>query len=179
MNKRIAKSLNDKYCIRLATNHPDKEAYDGIVIHKTRSLVVICEIHDFEVDGIIAFPRIRIEKVMDSDLEECENKIIRMNDEIRNIKKPKWLGKMNSIGELIQYLCKKKIWPAIEIIHKDNESALYVGPITKAGRTKFSIYCYDAAGDWEQEYTLNNSDVFRVEFNSKYTNHFNSYMKSI
>ncbi len=179
MNKRITKSLTDKHCIRFATNHPDEDVYNGIVIHKTRSLVVICVISDFEVDGIIAFPRKRIEKVRDDDSEICENKIIRMNGEIRKIKKPKWLVKINTIGELIQYLCKKKIWPAVEIIHEDNEGALYIGPITEAGKNKFTIYCYDAAGDWEQEYTLNNSDIFKIEFNSKYTNHFNSYMKSI
>lgn len=179
MNKRIAKSLNDKYCIRFATDHPDDDQYSGIVIHKTNTLVFIYMIDDFEVDGMLVLPRKRITKVRDSEFEECENKIIRANCEIKKIKTPRWLKSIKTIKEYVEYLMKKKVWPIIEVVDSDNNDALYIGPVTSVGKSSFTINSYDATGEWEKEYTLSYSDVFKIEINSRYANHFNNYMKGI
>jgi len=177
MNKKIAKSLTAKYCIRFATNHPDGDEYDGIVIHKTNTLVFISVVDDFEVDGMLVLPRKRIAKVRDSEYEECENRIIRGNSEIRKVKTPKWLNNIKTMKDYIKYLLKRKIWPIVEMIDSDNNNSLYIGPLISAGNTSFTINCYDATGEWEQEYTLPYSEIFKVEIDSKYANHFNSYMK--
>jgi len=38
---------------------------------------------------------------------------------------------------------------------------------------------HEYATEPEKEYTLLYSDVFKVEINSRYANHFNNYMKGI
>ncbi|MBK7994094.1 MAG: hypothetical protein IPK14_11925 [Blastocatellia bacterium] len=41
----------------------------------------------------------------------------------------------------------------------------------------FFLKCYDASGKWEKVYKINYDEVFRIEFDSKYCNRFNHYMK--
>ena len=66
----------------------------------------------------------------------------------------------------------------LEIVFDEGtNSAFYLGPITNVNTKHFSIMCYDAAGKWEKEYQLDYNEVFKIEFDSKYCNHFNSFMK--
>jgi len=37
--------------------------------------------------------------------------------------------------------------------------------------------CYDAAGKWEGAYNIDYKSVFGVEFESRYLNYFNDYMR--
>jgi hypothetical protein len=55
---------------------------------------------------------------------------------------------------------------------------LFIGPITEVGSEQFSLRCYDAAGRWEKVYELRYDEIFRIEFDSQYCNHFNEYMKA-
>ena len=69
------------------------------------------------------------------------------------------------------------IWPGVEILFNE-KAAFYTGPITRITDDSFSIKCYDAAGKWEKVYELSYEEVFRLEFDSRYCNHFNAYMRS-
>ena len=45
------------------------------------------------------------------------------------------------------------------------------------GRIHFRVRCYDATGKWERVCRLRWEELFRVDFDSRYCNHFNRYMR--
>lgn len=175
MKSKLEKSLKKKWVIRLIPKHPESDEYDGIVLHYSKSLIAIKEYRDFKPDGIIFFPRRVIERIRDDDYEECENKILKMTGDIKAAKKMNWLSKINSLNELFIYCHENKIWPAVETV-QNNESSLYLGPITKVTSSSIALHGYDATGKWEREYNIVNKDIFRVEIFSHYVDSFNKYM---
>jgi hypothetical protein len=175
MKSLLEKSLKKKWVIRFITKHPDSDGYSGIVLHYSRSLIAIKEYDDFKPDGLIFFPRRAIEKIRDDGFEECENKILRMTGDIKAAKKTNWISKVNNLNQLFSYCHKNNIWPAVETIRNDEE-AFYLGPITKVNSSSIWQYCYDGAGEWEDEYNIKNKDVLRVEIFSHYVDSFNNYM---
>ncbi len=176
MRNALKKSLDGKWCIRISTKHPDGEAYDGVVLHLTKSIIVVHEFRDFVANGILVFPRKSVASIRDGDLELCENKILRRSGEIKSARRIAWLRNIDTIKDLLSGLSQRKIWPAVEEL-KDGESALFVGPISEIKSRSFTIHCYDAAGNWTDAQGVDYRDVFRVEFNSKYLNYFNDYMR--
>jgi len=62
-------------------------------------------------------------------------------------------------------------------LNKKVQTAFYLGPITNCDKMSFFLKCYDASGKWEKVYKINYDEVFRIEFDSKYCNRFNHYMK--
>jgi len=175
MKDTLEKSLKKKWVIRLITKNPGSEAYNGIVMSYSRSIIAFKEYSEFRPDGILFFPRRAIARIRDNGFEECENKLIRMTGDIKAAKKQKWISNINNLNELFSYCFKKHIWPAIEIV-QENISSIYIGPITKVTASSIRIYSYDATGAWEDEYIIKNKDVLRVEILSHYVNSFNKYM---
>jgi hypothetical protein len=176
MKSTLQKSLDKKWSIRLTTTHPNADAYDGVVIHIGKSIVVLREFRDFQADGVLVFPKKSLAEARDDEFEACENKILKHSGEIKHINKMKWLASINTVEDLIRAMLKRKIWPAIERI-TSGDTALFVGSIMSVKSKSFEIYCYDATGKWEGAYNLYYNKVFRVEFESRYLNYFNDYMR--
>lgn len=178
LTKKYQKSLQEKWCIRLNTLHPDGDAYDGVVTHIKRSFIVLKVSRDFEFDGIMVFPKKFIKGYRDGKFEQCENEILRENGEIPKCQSPDWLDLCDSLPQVIAEMKQRDIWPGIEILFNDkSENAFYIGPITQLAGDKFFLNCYDAAGQWEKDYKLTYSEIFRIEFDTKYCTHFNNYMR--
>ena len=74
---------------------------------------------------------------------------------------------------------EKDIWPAIEILDGDDDTLLYMGKITEVSAEDFTIYSYDSLGNWERETTIEYEDIFCIQIFNKYTERFNSYVKSL
>lgn len=179
LEQKFDKSLKNNWFILFETLHPDGDSYDGVVTHNKSDFIALREEKDFELDGIVIIPKKFIKKIRDGKFEKCGNAIIRQNGEIEKISAPDWIEACENVGQLIKALKRKGIWAAVEIVFDDQTaSAYYIGPITRAGARDFDIRCYDAAGQWEKEYTISYDEVFRIEIDSKYSNHFNRYMKS-
>lgn len=176
---KIDKSLKQKWCIRFETLHPDEDAYDGVVIYNKPDFIALFEEEDFEFDGVVIIPKKFIKKIRDGKYDKCCNEILRQNKEIEKVFSPEWIESCDNLHQIISSLKQNDIWAAIEIVF-DNQtkSALYLGPITHIGAKNFRIHCYDAAGKWEKEYKLSYEEIFKIEFDSKYCNHFNRFMKS-
>ena len=172
------KSLEKHWGVRFKSRHPDGDNYDGIVVHNARTFIVLAEEQSFEFDGFVAMPKASIRGYRDTGIEACMNRIIRQNGELRRLKVPAWLTRCATIIELMETLKKRGIWPAIKTLFPDGSSALYLGPLESISKEGFRIGCYDAAGQWETTYPLRWSELFRVEFNSRYCEHFNRYMRS-
>jgi hypothetical protein len=178
-SEKYSKSLKDKWVIRLKTHHPDGDNYDGVVFVVKRSFVAIRELRDFEFDGVIVLPKKAIRGFRDGVFEAADNAIIRNNGQIDAMSIPSWVEECGTIQHVMAYMMRHDIWPGVEILFEEGRTAaFYLGPIVKADADSFTINCYDAAGNWEKPYRLGYEEVFRIEFDSKYCNHFNNYMQA-
>ncbi len=177
--RKYKKSLDEQWCMRFETAHPDNDNYDGVITQIKSDYVVLREEYSFEFDGVIILPKRVIKKIRDGKYDKCCNEIIRCNGAIKKLHTPKWLDNCETIHQVVNELKRRKIWIAVEILFdKETNSALYLGPIINIIDSHFSIKCYDAAGKWEKEYQIDYDEIFRIEFDSKYCNHFNAFMKS-
>lgn len=177
-----SKSLEGRWHIRLRTIHPDGDNLDGVVTGIKRRFIVLREEKDFEFDGVVVLPKKVIRGYRDGRFEQCANRIIRANGEVKKARGPGWLEKCESLQDVLRGLKRRDIWPAVEILSGDKsrkESAFYLGPITEVSSKSFVLRCYDAAGQWEKEYDLCVSEIFKVEFDSAYCTHFNRYMRGL
>lgn len=179
VSEKYSKSLENKWVTRFKTIHPDGDNCDGVVLAVKRSFLVIKEATDFEFDGTIILPKRVVRGYRDSEFEQCYNDVIRSNGQIKNIAIPDWLHKCSSVPEVLDQLKSHDMWPGVETLFDEGKgSAFYLGPILETREHSFSINCYDAAGRWEKVYDLKYDEIFRIEFDSKYCNHFNNYMKA-
>ena len=179
LKRKYEKSVAGKWCLRFKTKHPDGDNYDGIVTHVKPNFIVMREEADFELDGVIILPKRSIKGFRDDKYDECCNQILRHNGALKKLRPVRWLNSCGTIPQVISAMMRRGIWPGIETLaERDEDWAFYIGPITGVGGEQFSLRCYDAAGRWEKEYELSYDEIFRIEFGSKYCNHFNEYMKA-
>lgn len=177
-NETLRKSQLEKWAIRVRTRHPDKDNYDGVVLTFSRSLVVLQEEENFEFAGVMVLPRTSIKSLRDNKYDKCANEILRQNGQMRRLTRAAWVRELQTVRQTILEVKKRGIWPAIETV-RQGESALYIGPILHATQRSLTLRCYDAAGKWEDEYTIAYREIFRIEIWSAYTKHFNAYMKRL
>ena len=162
--------------VRLITNHPEGDQYDGYVLKCNREMVILQDENDFMFDGIIAFPLRSVKRIRIGALEKVRNEIVKKFGLRRKIKKSIWLLKTNSLRQIIDECRRRNVWPIIES-RKKKTTALFIGPITSVGQNDFEIYVYDALGKWEGGYNLPYKDVFRIELFDAYSTNFNRYMR--
>lgn len=177
LRKKYKKSLEEKWCMRFKTRHPDGDAYDGVVLHLTREFVVLGEIGNFEFSGIQIFPLSAIKGYRDNKFDDCYNRILSTNGQLKRVRAPAWISSCQTLAQVVSAMAKRDIWPAVELVFAKKRSALYIGPIVAVEKGGFYINCYDAAGKWEKVYWMKFNEVFRLEFGSAYTEHFNTYMR--
>ena len=179
LERKFLKSLNEQCVLRFSTIHPEGDHYDGIVIAIKPDFIVVCVEQDWEFDGIQFFPKRSIRGIRDGKFEACANQIVRGNNALSQVVLPEWLTECHCLADVLQAMQQQEFWPAVETL-ADNEQdyIFYLGPITKLGKKSFYIHAYGADGQWEREHEIEHSDVFRIEFRSRYCDHFNNYMKS-
>lgn len=51
--QKYKKSLNERWCMRFKTNHPDSDEFDGVITHIAPKFIVLYEVREFEFDGIV------------------------------------------------------------------------------------------------------------------------------
>lgn len=177
LNDIINRSLDNKKEIRLLTKIAGAKYYDGVVLHTSEDFICLKQMKDFEFDGIVFVSRSVIITYRDSGMEKCANEVLQLNNQVKKIKRIKWVEQISNYKQLFTLLKTREIWPAVDIFEK-KKNALYVGPITRVEENTFGIYCYDATGKWEAEYKLMYSKIVAIEINTKYLNNFNLYMKN-
>ena len=180
LRAKLQKSINEQWCMRFKTQHPDGDKFDGVVTQIEHDFIVLREIADFEFDGAIVFPKKGITGYRDGKYDTCCNHILRQNGAIDQLSAPSWLKNCSTIPDVLSEIARRDIWPGVEaLLDNGTDSALYIGPILEVGATSFKLESYDAAGGWENVYELEYDDVFKIELDSRYCNHFNAYMRTI
>lgn len=178
--RKYEKSLASNWSIRVKTKDQIGDNYDGVIFNIKEDFIALREERDFEFDGIIILVKKFIKSCRDGKIEKCCNEILKINDEIKKIDKPEWLNNCENIKQVLEKMMERDIWPGVETLFKLNkkvQTAFYLGPITNCDKMSFFLKCYDASGKWEKVYKINYDEVFRIEFDSKYCNRFNHYMK--
>ena len=179
LERKFLKSLNEQCVLHFSTAHPHADHYDGVVMAIKPDFIVIREERDWEFDGIQIFPKRSICDIRDGKFEACANRIVRGNNVLSQVVIPEWLTECQCLADVLQAMQQQEFWPAVETLaDNDRDYFFYLGPITKLGKKSFAIHAYDADGQWEQEYEIEHSEVFRIELESRYCDHFNNYMKS-
>jgi hypothetical protein len=172
------KSLDEQWCTRFKTGHPGGDRYDGVVMQIKPDFIVLREEEAFEFDGVVILAKKFIKGFRDGKYERCVNQILRENGAIKKLRAPRWLDSCETLQQVLTTLMRRDIWPGVEIVYNEGaDSAFYLGVISGAEDEQFSIRSYDAAGKWEKNSVLDYDEIFKIEFNSKYCNHFNAHMK--
>lgn len=104
----LIKSKSKHWAIRLKSSFPDKDNFDGIVLHYSPEIIVIHEIRDFEFDGIVILNRNKIVGIRDDSFEKCENAIIRNDRTIKDLSKIKWIRNIGNFKSLLTKIIKKE-----------------------------------------------------------------------
>lgn len=178
LGSKYKKSLAEQWCMRFKAHHPDGEKnYDGIVTHIKRTFIVVRPEVDFELDGSAILMKKHIKGYRDDQFDQCFNEILRENGALKSLDELPWLENCETVPQVLAEIQRRDIWPGIEILFKNTMSAFYLGPITRCNQDDFSILCYSAAGNWEKEYQLPYSEIFRIDLESRYCIHFNAYMR--
>jgi hypothetical protein len=179
LERKYKKSLNDQWCLRFKTCHPDGDEFDGVVIQIAREFIVLREEVNFEFDGVVVLPKSRIKGCRDNKYERCRNELLRHNGAIRKCRSVPWLSSCGTLPDVIGKLKARDVWPAIEVVFNGNSrSAFYLGTLTHIGSDRCVLRSYDAAGKWEKAYDLSYDEIFKIEFDNKYCRHFNAFMRS-
>jgi hypothetical protein len=177
--QKYRKSREQHRFIRLKTRHPDGDNYDGVVTDIKRRFIVLREARDFEFDGLIVLPKKIIKGYRDGPFEACYNEILRKNRRLGDAKSPHWLASCNTISDVIGQLHRRDIWPAVVILTGDGcDWEFFIGPILRATNKGFNILPYDANGTWKPEHEIEYDEILRLEFDSRYVNAFNAFMRA-
>lgn len=179
LKQKQQKSLKDKWSLRFLTTHPHGDNYDGIVVHIGSDYIVLREETDFEFDGLIALPTKYLDGYRDGPFERSRNAILRLQRAEPRLRVPRWLRACDTLPALLARLQEREIWPAVEVLTDQGKScAVYLGALQEVAESGVVLKGYDAAGKWEKPTHIDFDEVFRVEFDSRYCNHFNAYMKN-
>jgi hypothetical protein len=182
LSEKYLKSMDLKWSLRFKTAHPEGDSYDGVVTHIKRNFIVLRGRNEFDFDGVIVLAKKMLKGYRDGNVEECHNRIFRHNGNIKKARSPRWVGNCSSIADVLKQLHKRGIWPMVELIYEEDGKAgseFFIGEIMRVEGDVFWIRDYDAAGCWNGEYKIKMSEVFRIEFDSAYSNRFNDYMRSL
>jgi len=175
---KLRESLDRRWCVRLKTRHPDGDRIDGVVIRLTKTLVMLHEVDDFEFDGFVVMPKRFVAGVRDGKLEVCGNAILRENGALQSCRSPGWLETCDTLFDVFAAMRRRDVWPIVETIAKSGKrTEFHIGPITAIHDEHFHLHGYDAMGEWEGHSKLHFEDVFKVQFESRYCEHFNAYMR--
>ena len=153
------------------------EEYDGIIVHRGHEVCILQEESDLEFDGYQVFLINEVSEVRFNGFDAVNNEIIQHNGEFEKVTGLNWFGCVDSYVEVLKVCCSSGIWPAVEI-NMGEGADFYIGEIKAAKERKFTMHSYDAMGVWEDESVFDYSDVVRLEFDSRYINHFNNFMKA-
>src|SRR6266404_2910741 len=151
--KRVLGGANDLDAVHIDTKHPRGSTVTGLLLETSPRFVTVQQITGFEDDGVIVLPAKWIRTTRRSKFERCMNDVLQVLGTLHTTMYRSGLLGHSDLPGIVAHLHVSDTWPAVEVLHK-NEASVYAGPITELSESTFRIYCYDAAGEWEQEYEI-------------------------
>lgn len=177
MEKKLAFSRDHKHLVSFRLNHPEFDFYDGVVLHFNDEIVIFHDFYEMDFDGIRILPRRFIKKVRLGKTQKTFQKVMVMNDGLKALSQKRWIKRIDTLKTALKILKRKRIWPCLDVIDEDQNTAFFLGPLTKVKKSSFKIFAYDAKGRWEKDYTLDIGEIFGLNLFSHYGSKFNRYME--
>jgi len=174
--KTLQESLENRAYASFRTIPPDDGRYDGIVFRVTRTLFMFREVNDLAVQGVQIWPKRSVAFHRRGKFERTIDAII-AHRKMRVPAPPRWLAKVETLADLFRELQKRDVWPVVEML-KEDDTALYLGPVVGVGPDWFEVFHYDADGTWERVSRLGFDSVLRVAIGDSYGDAFNDYMRA-
>ncbi len=179
MTPRFEKFIASRRLVQLETKHPDGTVFSGIILAEKDDFIALREFTSLEPDGLIVLPRKWIRAVRNSGHEDCVNVVIRHTGAIDRVESMiPWLASTNTLREVLSYLLKEDIWPAVEIVVR-GEGYVYLGKLITLSDRSFDMRCYSSDCDWLESQKFSLRFLFKIEVGSRYTTNFGSYMRTI
>jgi hypothetical protein len=177
LEEKFRESRSQQWSLRWETTHPNGDNYDGVVTDIKKDYVVIAEETAFEFDGLMILPKSSVGDFRDGPFDGCCNEILTSRKAHAAIIYPKWMARCDTIPQLFEAFKRRDIWPGVEIL-LENDYEFYLGQLTEVGTDEFRLMGYDAAGEWEKEFSIRYDQLFRIEVFSQYCERFNEFMRS-
>lgn len=172
------KALKEQQFIRVYTEEPDNERYDGVIVCLTDDFLVLLQELDYEFDGFILLPRKQVSGYRASDVESFSHKLMTSNGDFDLNHVPEWLKQSNSYDDVFTRILAETPWLRVGWVCPSCDNIHYsVGNIKSADDDSISVVLYDKNGEIDSEMGWSMNKVFSMEFKSNFLRRFGQFIE--
>lgn len=152
----------------------DELSIQGFVLHFSEALILVQQIYDFHLDGLLLLRREDVTSLHETDTDRFHKRLLREEGLLVQIP----FGLRPPLPSYDVYL---KSLPENALVILENELAVEkeftIGTLISIGDSEASLCCFDGAGNWQDELVsvkLDQITMCRVETNYTrfYARHF-------
>ncbi len=178
MKERLEKYIAKSSEIRISTEVDDeKNAYFGIPVRISRSLLAFHQIDDFHFNGFRIVRLKDIVKIRRSRYETVFQRIMRSTGELESHANPTWL-RIGSWKSLLASLKKKGLCAGVESALK-NVDIFWLGEVHALKNSAVVLKSFDAYGKWHKpKHSIEYRHITEVFFGDEYSVTFHEFMKN-
>ena len=151
--------------------------FEGVVFSYSDDYVFMCDLSDFNYDGLVVFRKADIIEVRYSENEVFFEKILKAENILRSIRLQKRENpfRVGTLKRMLEQLEKLKIPVIFECLY-DEEEKFQIGPIESTHIDKIKITYFNSAGEFDEKpVEINFTDITFLRFDSPYANLFYKY----
>ena len=155
--------------------------FEGVVFSYTDDFVFMCDLCDFNYDGLVVLRKSDITKVRHSEHEEFFEKILKSENIIRNIRLQKRENpfRVNTMKRMLEQLEELKLPVIFECLYGAEET-FQIGPIQRIDIDKIYIKYFNSKGEFDNELLeIDFNEITYLRFDSPYANMFYKYTDKI
>ena len=165
----LNKAFKDKSIIRIYTEEPDADCYDGLIVCLTDEFLVLAQELDYEFEGFVMIPRDQIDSYCQTPVEAFSQKLMTFTGDIERLTTPEWLVNCTSFDDFFSgilsnnhWTCSAWVCPSCDNIHSD------VGMIQSYESGAISVETYDKTGTSTGEMGWSMKKIYSIEFGAPY-----------
>ncbi|MCB1582477.1 MAG: hypothetical protein KDI92_05380 [Xanthomonadales bacterium] len=170
-------ALKEQSFIRIYTEEPDCDYYDGLIMTLTHDYVIILQELDYEFDGYVLIPRQQISGYRQSDVEQFSHKLMLASGEF-NTDTSDWIKNSQSFEDVFSQIMNELPWlrvtwvcPNCDNIHDS------VANIKSVDDESISAIIYDMTGETDGEMGWSMNKIYSVEFKTRLLERFGRFIE--
>ena len=174
----LTQAKNEQSFIRIYTEGPDNDCYDGIILCLNDNFLILTQELDYEFEGYVLIPRKQISGYRQSDIESFSQRLMTAAGDLAEINAPDWLTQSETFNDIFSAILSTHPWlrvawvcPSCDNIHHD------VGLLKSCDDDSIAVEIYDNNGDNDGEMGWSMNKVFALEFESKFLKKFGHFIK--
>ncbi len=155
--------------------------FEGVVFSYTDDFVFMCDLCDFNYDGLVVLRKSDITKVRHSEHEEFFENILKSENIIRKIRLQKRENpfRVNTMKRMLEQLQELKLPVIFECLY-GSEATFQIGPIQRIDIDKIYIKYFNSKGEFDNELLeIDFNEITFLRFDSPYANMFYKYTDKI